>query len=97
MLAQTVVDNLADLIECVGYDCIVGTFSARTGDEEEGQIELLVGRDKKFLIWFLDNDNRLVGRWDEGHGVQRLVMGDQVEIEEKMALINSLAVRIQQE
>lgn len=95
MFAQPIIDEFSLLCEQVGYDLIRGSFSACTEDEVEGQIELLVAQQGKYLMFYIDKNDRLVGKWDEGEGMQRLVMGKQVEMSEKMAVINGIAQRIQ--
>jgi hypothetical protein len=98
MLAKPVIEEFTNLCDNMGYDLIRGSFAAITGEDIDGQVELIVAPGGKYLIFFWDiENNKLTGVFNEGFGDKRLNIGSEVDEESKVAVINRIACSIQGE
>lgn len=96
MLAKPIIEEFSLLCDRVGYDLIRGSFSAWTNEDMDGQIELIVAPQGKYLIFYWDTEsNKLSGRYNDGNGDVGIGMGDAIPEEEKAAFLTGIAARIQ--
>lgn len=95
--------NLAALADNHNWHCIKGNFDAcvpkslgnGTAElEDVGTVSILVARSGKYLICYHDENDVLRGIFDRGSGEEKLLVGAGVDIADKNALVEGIAVEV---
>lgn len=100
MLSESIISDIASFCAEKGYSQIGGSFYAREQSPEDYdipvEVEIIVRASGNYMMWMVHPlSAKVIGKWDEGFGTQRILLGESVPEDEKRAVLEGIAARLQ--
>jgi len=96
MISTDILEQLSAFSDNQGYSYLHGSFTCiNSNEEEDGDVEILVAPSGKYLVWYLDEETgRLTGTFSRHGFEERLLIGPDVDLSEKLAVVNGISAEI---